>query len=162
MIAAIDVPNPRAQRTTMQPDFISERDAQRLAQDDPAELARIIASGALRDTSLTFAAEHMGASVDAPLVARTLAPLLSHAVPVVREGAMIGLGMHPDSPEAVAVLRAHRDRETCPELASMLRCYLGECAPGCVCSPPAAIKLSPDAWAKFCELAGLNADGSAP
>ena len=144
------------------PDFISERDAQRLAVDDPAELARIIASGSLRDTSLTFAAELMGAASDSALVVRTLAPLLSHATPVVREGAMIGLGLHMDAPEVVAVLRAHRDREACPELVSMLRCYLGECAPGCFCSPPATVKLPPAAWAKFCELAGLNPDGSAP
>lgn len=113
----------------MRADFISESDALRLAKDDPAELARIIASGTLRDTSLTFAAEHMGTATDAVLVARTLAPLLSHASPIVREGALIGLGMHLDTADAVAALRGHVDRETIPELVEMVRGFLEEVAP---------------------------------
>lgn len=78
----------------MQPDFISDHDAQQLAQNDPVELARIIASGALRDTSLTFAAERLGCAGDRALVLRTLLPLLDHEKAYVREGALYGLAPH--------------------------------------------------------------------
>lgn len=70
-----------------------EKSFAHLAAVDPFALATWIASGDLKPTQLTFAAEHMGRAGDGVrwLVVATLVPLLSHTHVYVREGAMMGL-----------------------------------------------------------------------
>jgi hypothetical protein len=61
-----------------------------MASSDPVKLATWIESGALDEVDLTFALEALGASghpEHAPLIARHL----THAKPIVREGAVLGL-----------------------------------------------------------------------
>lgn len=65
-----------------------------LARTDPARLLAWIASGTLRDTALTFAAEHAGEIADADAVIPALLPLLAHEKSYVREGAVYGLWRH--------------------------------------------------------------------
>ena len=66
-----------------------------LAEQNPAELVRLMKSTlADRPNLLTFAAEAVGRIANAALVVAILLPLLSHADPVVREGAVYGLSPH--------------------------------------------------------------------
>ena len=66
-----------------------------LAEQNPAELVRLMNSTlADRPNLLTFAAEAAGRIANAALVVAILLPLLSHVDPVVREGAVYGLGPH--------------------------------------------------------------------
>lgn len=67
-----------------------------LAENNPPQLLKLIASNRLRATDLTFAAEIAGRLSDSTPVRRTLLPLLSHADAVVREGAIYGLAAHAD------------------------------------------------------------------
>ena len=66
-----------------------------LATSHPLELLRLVANGGLEVADLTFAAEIAGRIQDARVVS-VLLPLLHHASPVVREGALYGLASHAD------------------------------------------------------------------
>ncbi len=74
-----------------------------LASSHPLELMRLVSGGGLEVADLTFAAEIAGRVRD-PRVVSVLLPLLKHASPVVREGALYGLASHADD----QVLRAIR------------------------------------------------------
>jgi hypothetical protein len=68
-----------------------------LAGRAPGGLLSLIRSGRLDVADLTFAAEIAGRIADSIAVRAVLAPLLTHAEPVVREGALYGLTRHVDS-----------------------------------------------------------------
>lgn len=72
----------------------SERWFEQLVETEPSTLLRLIASSRLAPEHLTFAAELAGRIPNAALVAEFLVPLLTHAHPVVREGAIYGLVPH--------------------------------------------------------------------
>lgn len=82
-----------------------EHECERLAQENPERLAEWIASGTLAAAQLTFAAEHLGTWEDSERVRAVLVPLLDHAQPIVREGALYGLSQHLDEPTRALVLR---------------------------------------------------------
>jgi len=65
-----------------------------LASVAPSELSELVSEGRLPASRLTYAAEALGRAQDAALVMRSLLPLLRHPAPIVREGAIIGLGRH--------------------------------------------------------------------
>lgn len=67
---------------------------ERLVEEDPRELVRMIESGDLRPSDLTHAAEIAGRIPDSDLVRPALVRLLNHASPLVREGAIYGLVPH--------------------------------------------------------------------
>jgi HEAT repeat protein len=69
-----------------------------LAQHYPHELLKLIASGRLRPTDLTFAAEIAGQLQNSTHVRAVLRRLLAHADALVREGAIYGLARHVDPP----------------------------------------------------------------
>jgi hypothetical protein len=71
---------------------------QRLASEDPEALLAWIEEGTLSPADLTFAAEIAGRTLEAERVVPTLVRLLAHEDAVVREGAVIGLGCHLDTP----------------------------------------------------------------
>ncbi len=71
-----------------------ERSFETLAKLLPEALAVWLTE--LRDTDATFAAEALGKCEDSELVRRTLRPLLEHPSPIVREGALYGIGQHVD------------------------------------------------------------------
>lgn len=64
-----------------------------LADNDPAELLRLIDSSSLQPEDLTFAAEVAG-RLPGELVVKSLLALLRHDSAVVREGAIYGLSNH--------------------------------------------------------------------
>jgi len=76
-----------------------------LAENYSPELLKLIASGRLRATDLTFAAEIEGRLSDSTAVRRTLLPLLLHDDAVVREGAIYGLAPHADETVRLALAR---------------------------------------------------------
>ena len=71
----------------------------------PVVLLAWIRSGNLHVADLTFAAEIAGRHTDAVSVRETLLPLLTHAEPVVREGAVYGLALHLDGEVRSALQR---------------------------------------------------------
>ena len=85
---------------------------QYLAATAPDELLADITSGKLGATDLTFAAEYIG-SARIPGVSETLLRLLSHPSPLVREGAVYGLGKNMNA-EVAASVRKTLDTETSP------------------------------------------------
>ena len=84
-----------------------------LARREPYILAQLIASGMLTDMALTFAAECMGQADDGGLILQVLVPLLQHASPVVREGAIYGL-LELSSSEASAAIQAAAVNDASP------------------------------------------------
>lgn len=69
-----------------------------LATHHPEQLVVLLRSSRLSSADLTFAAEIAGSIPDSTMVRPALVPLLSHANPVVREGAIYGLANHLDEP----------------------------------------------------------------
>lgn len=65
-----------------------------LAKDDPARLVALVVEHRLADHDLTFAAEAVGSIADRAKAVEVLLPLLQHASPLVREGAVYGLSRH--------------------------------------------------------------------
>ena len=86
----------------------SEEKFIRFAEEDPSRLLGLLQSKAIaRPALLTFAAEAAGRIANSALVVFTLLPLLQHADPVVREGAIYGLEPHLErSLEAREALRS--------------------------------------------------------
>jgi hypothetical protein len=65
---------------------------EKLAREDPHQLADMINNNALKLCDLTYAAKYLGAECNnSNLVRKILVPLLNHPEAVVREGALIGL-----------------------------------------------------------------------
>ncbi len=95
---------------------LSEEKFVRFAEQDPARLVELIRSNSLlRPALLTFAAEAAGRIANTALVVGALLPLLGHADPVVREGAVYGLEPHLEaSLEAREALRSMVAREPSP------------------------------------------------
>ena len=89
---------------------------ERLAKCDQSELARLIKFDlADQPNQLTFSAEAVGLVADSALAVSILLPLLSHATPVVREGAVYGICPHlKSSTEALAVLREMASNDPSP------------------------------------------------
>lgn len=104
---------------------IHDADLERMATEDPAALAALIDGGTLAPVCLTFAAEHMGRASNTALVARTLLPLLDHALAYVREGAMLGLGRH-QTPAVIERLRRMVERDPVLALREMARDILDD------------------------------------
>ena len=67
-----------------------------LAEHHPEWLVVLVQRSALKVADLTFAAEAVGRCKDSTLVRVALQPLLRHASPVVREGAIYGIANHLD------------------------------------------------------------------
>lgn len=80
-----------------------------LAARFPHDLAKLIELGRLGSADLTFAAEALGRSELGWLVRHALKPLLTHASPVVREGAIYGLQKHIDGSTRAALSALSRD-----------------------------------------------------
>jgi hypothetical protein len=72
----------------------TESDFRRLATESPLRLVWLLRYGGLRPAQLTFAAEIAGGIPQPDVVVPALVELLSHPSPVVREGAVYGLGKH--------------------------------------------------------------------
>lgn len=68
-----------------------DNEFERLAKDDPAQLIAWIRSGEMSPGLLTRAAEALGDAHHADTLA-VLLDLVQHAAPVVREGALLGIG----------------------------------------------------------------------
>lgn len=95
---------------------LSEEKFVRFAEQDPARLVGLVrADSLLRPALLTFAAEALGRIANSALVVGALLPLLGHADPVVREGAVYGLAPHLEaSLQARDALRTLAAREPSP------------------------------------------------
>ncbi len=65
-----------------------------LVRNHEAELCTWVASGALQDTDLTFAAEALGDAKDSDAARVALLPLLDAPSSLIREGAIYGLARH--------------------------------------------------------------------
>lgn len=86
---------------------------ERLADVDPARLVALLASD-MSPTMLTFAAEFAGRVESSETVVPALLRLLEHAEPVVREGAVYGLGRHAAYPGVLAALKVRAERDPSP------------------------------------------------
>jgi hypothetical protein len=95
-----------------------------LAKTDPAALVARMAT--LRPSSLTFAAEYLGAHAPAGVAVPALLPLLSHDVPVAREGALTGLYAHRERPDVQAAVRRVAEADVIHELREMAAGMIGE------------------------------------
>lgn len=102
--------------TDLDEEELSEEKFIRYAEENPMRLLMLIGREVpLRPALLTFAAEAAGRIADTALVVAVLSPLLGHANPVVREGAVYGLTPHLDtSLEARHLLRERAAGETSP------------------------------------------------
>jgi hypothetical protein len=76
------------------PNALGEALFERLAQQDPNRLLRMLNSGDLEPALLTHAAETAGRHLASELVVPVLLKLLQHTSPLVREGAIYGLSHH--------------------------------------------------------------------
>lgn len=72
----------------------SEEKFERMAEERPETLCKLLQVHVLRPSDLTFAAEAAGKIADAELVVGPLLLLLKHPSPLVREGAVYGLVHH--------------------------------------------------------------------
>ena len=88
-----------------------------LAKTDPAALVARMAT--LRPSSLTFAAEYLGEHAPADVAVPALLSLLSHEVPVAREGALTGLYPHRERLDVQAAVRRVAEADVIPELRDM-------------------------------------------
>ncbi len=75
---------------------LSEAMFEFLAANYPSELLKLVSSDLLSPPARTFAAEIAGSTSLGPAVRTALLPLLDHASPLVREGAIYGLRKHAD------------------------------------------------------------------
>lgn len=75
-------------------EILCENLFERLAEDDPHRLVKMLLSGEIPDYLLTYAAEEAGNQLESELVVPALLQLLSHPQALVREGAILGLGEH--------------------------------------------------------------------
>lgn len=100
-----------------------------LAATDPKALAKIVGEAAIKDTDLTFAAEHLG-SAESSIAVLPLLKLLEHPSAIAREGAVIGLDGHfacPGVRDALEKLVAEDPSEAVREAAQeVLDYYLDE------------------------------------
>ena len=96
-----------------------------LAARFPHELARLIDGQRLEISDLTFAAEALGRCELGWLVRHTLLPLLTHASPVVREGAIYGLQKHLDA-DARTTMGTLSDSDPSPAVRLAARDALSE------------------------------------
>ncbi len=76
---------------------LSEAMFEFLAANYPSELLKLVSSNLLSPPAMTFAAEIAGRTSLGPAVRAALLPLLDHASPLVREGAIYGLRRHADA-----------------------------------------------------------------
>lgn len=88
-----------------------------LARTDPAALVEQMRG--FPDVRLSFAAEYLGMHAPSDIAAPVLLPLLSHATPVVREGALQGLYGHRLRPDVQAEVRRVAAADAIPELRDM-------------------------------------------
>lgn len=95
-----------------------------LSVDAPTRLAAWIRHDVLPPAELAAAAAALGRHRDAPAVRRTLVPLLVHADPGVRRGALDGLAPHLDDATRDA-LRARLDGESDETVRAHLASLLG-------------------------------------
>lgn len=86
-----------------------------LAAEAPQELLDMIAGGTLHHCTLTFAAEWAGKVPEEHLESarRVLLPLLEHAQPIVREGAVYGLASNLNE-DVVKRLKALAESDPSP------------------------------------------------
>lgn len=112
----VETPAIGAALETQTPEEFSEEKFIRFAEESPSRLVDLLRSNAItRPSLLTFAAEAAGRIANTTLVVCTLLPLLQHADPVVREGAIYGLEPHLDaSLEARETLRSMVTLEPSP------------------------------------------------
>jgi hypothetical protein len=85
-----------------------------LARSNPGELVRLLGSGELEPTLLTFAAEHAGKIELSDLAVPALERLLDHPKSYVREGAVYGLGQHTTHPAARSALARVAESDSDP------------------------------------------------
>jgi HEAT repeat protein len=76
---------------------VSEAMFEFLAVNYPSELLKLISGNVLSPPAMTFAAEIAGRTSFGDAVRTVLLPLLDHASPLVREGAIYGLRQHADA-----------------------------------------------------------------
>lgn len=110
--------------------MIHDTEFLRLAKEDPEELIRLIESGPLANTELTFAAEYLGEVVDDWRVEQILLGLLQHKSVIVVEGAIYGLVTWAEREDRKESVRYHlgllRERTKSPGLLTAIADVLEE------------------------------------
>jgi len=96
-----------------------------LATHDPRALLALLASGELRASLLTFAAEYAGRTPDKADAARALVLLLGHPAAYVREGVVYGLAQCLTSASACLALRTVAALDPVLEVREAARDALG-------------------------------------
>jgi HEAT repeats len=91
-----------------------------LAAIAPSELAALLLSPRVPPARLTFAAEILGRMAPTEVAQRPLVTLLSHASPLVREGAIYGLIHHP-SDATRGLLAQIAEQDTSPAVRDAAR-----------------------------------------